>query len=90
LFFLGIKADRTACQWLDPGKFYVVFLEKCQFNESIYCALDFQERLVDDITYELLERTCYLTRIPPLNSISDNCPNVSMTEFCPSKNFLFI
>ncbi len=46
--------------------------------------MDFQERLVDDITSELLEKTCHLTRIPPLNSISNNCPNVSITEFCPS------
>jgi hypothetical protein len=47
--------------------------------------MDFQERLVDDITYELLEKTCYLTRIPPLNSIENTCPNVSMAEFCRSK-----
>ncbi len=86
---LGIKTGRTACQWLDPGKFYVVFLEKCGSNGTTYCSLDFQERLVDDITYELLEKTCHLTRIPPLHSISDNCPNVSMAEFCSSKNFYF-
>ncbi len=85
IIYLGILENRTACQWLDPGKFYVVFLDNCQSNESIYCPMDLQERLVDDITYELLEKTCYLTRIPPLNSIANNCPNVSMTEFCPSK-----
>ncbi len=86
-FFLGIKTGRTACQWLDPGRFYVVFLEKFGLNQNTYCPLDFQERLVDDITYELLEKTCHLTRIPPIHSISNKCPNVSMTEFCPSKNF---
>lgn len=83
--FQGIQTGRIACQWLDPGRFYVVFLEKCGMNTT-YCTLDFQERLVDDITYELLEKTCYLTRIPPLHSISNNCPNVSITEFCPSTN----
>jgi len=82
---LGIKTGRSACQWLDPGKLYVVFLENCGSNMSIYCPLDFQERMVDDMTYELLQKTCRLTRIPPLHSISDKCPNVSMTEFCPSK-----
>jgi len=90
MFILGILEGRTACQWLDPGKFYVVFLDHCASNESIYCPMDFQERLVDDITYELLEKTCYLTRIPPLNSISNNCPNVSMAEFCSSKIFVFL
>ncbi len=87
---LGIKAGRSACQWLDPGKLYVVFLENCGWNMSIYCPLDFQERMVDDMTYELLQKTCRLTRIPPLHSITDKCPNVSMTEFCPSKIFLEI
>ncbi|CAF1360086.1 unnamed protein product [Adineta steineri] len=80
----GIKMNRSACQWLDPGKFYVVFLEKCESNMNVYCPLDFQERIVDDMTYELLEKTCHLTRIPSLHSTSNNCPNVSMTEFCPN------
>ena len=84
-FCLGILENRTACQWLDPGKFYVVFLEKCSMNGSLYCPMDFQERLVDDITVELLEKTCNLMRIPPLNSIENKCPNVSMAEFCSSK-----
>ncbi|CAF3422372.1 unnamed protein product, partial [Rotaria sp. Silwood2] len=53
----GIKEGRIACQRLDPGKFYVVFLEKCATNMNIYCSLDFQERLVDDLTLELLKRT---------------------------------
>jgi hypothetical protein len=52
---------------------------------SAYCPLDFQERVVDNMTYELLEKTCGLTRIPPLHSASNTCPNVSITEFCPSK-----
>lgn len=86
IVFVGIKSGRTACQWLDPGRFYIVFLEKCGLNTTAYCTLDFQERLVDDMTYELLEKTCRLTRLPPLNSITNHCPNVSMTEFCPSRN----
>ena len=72
LFIKGIKTGHTACQWLDPGEIYVVFLEKWGMNINGYCPLDFQERLVDNITYELLEKTCHLTRIPPLHSISDN------------------
>ncbi|CAF1444755.1 unnamed protein product [Rotaria sp. Silwood1] len=79
----GIKQDRIACQRLDPGKFYIVFLEKCQLNKNIYCPVDFQERLVDDLTLELLERTCYLKRISPLNSNLNKCPNVSISKYCP-------
>lgn len=44
--------------------------------------MDFQERLVDDITLELLEKTCHLTSVSPLNAKINHCPNVSMTEFC--------
>ncbi|CAF4662518.1 unnamed protein product, partial [Rotaria sp. Silwood2] len=80
----GIKEGRIACQRLDPGKFYVVFLEKCATNMNIYCSLDFQERLVDDLTLELLKRTCHLKRIPPLNSSSNKCPNVSIAKYCPN------
>ncbi|CAF1365169.1 unnamed protein product [Rotaria sordida] len=80
----GIKTGLIACQYLDPGKFYVVFLEKCTSNMNIYCPLDFQERIVDDLTLELLERTCHLKRISPLNSISNKCPNVSIDKFCPN------
>ncbi|CAF4686048.1 unnamed protein product, partial [Rotaria sp. Silwood2] len=79
-----IKEGRIACQRLDPGKFYVVFLEKCATNMNIYCSLDFQERLVGDLTLELLERTCHLKRIPPLNSSSNKCPNVSIAKYCPN------
>ncbi|CAF4881697.1 unnamed protein product, partial [Rotaria socialis] len=78
----GIKSDRIACQYLDPEKFYVVFLERCGLNMSAYCPIDVQERLADDTTLELLKRTCRLKRDPPLYSSSNNCPNVSMPEFC--------
>lgn len=85
LLLLGIKAGHTACQWLEPGNFYVVFLEKWGMDSNGYRPLDFQERMVDNMTYELLEKTCHLIRLPPLHSTTDNCPNVSMTEACPRK-----
>lgn len=47
--------------------------------------MDFQERLVDDIALELLEKTCHLTRLPPVNAKSSHCPNVSMAEFCSGR-----
>ena len=46
--------------------------------------MDFQERLVDDITMELLEKTCSLTNRLPLKAMTNQCPNVSMAEFCSS------
>lgn len=46
--------------------------------------MDFQERLVDDITMELLEKTCSLTNRSPLKAMTNHCPNVSMAEFCSS------
>jgi hypothetical protein len=82
---LGIQSGRTACQWLDPGSIYVVFLEKCGSKKNLFCPLDFQERMVDDITHELLQKTCHLTSIPPLHATAAHCPNVSMVEFCPSR-----
>ncbi|UJR22303.1 hypothetical protein I4U23_025361 [Adineta vaga] len=81
----GIKEGRNACQWLDPGYSYVVFLEKCQSNMTLYCPFDYQERVVDEMTHELLQRTCHLTGIPPLHSTTNNCPNVSMPESCPNE-----
>jgi len=80
----GIQANRTACQWLDPGRLYIVFLERCG---NVFCPMDYQERIVDEITSELLEKTCQLTYLSPRNSIVNNCPNVSLTEFCSSKIF---
>jgi hypothetical protein len=86
LFIKGVKAGHTACQWLEPGRNYVVFLEKWGMNINGYRPLDFQELVADNITYELLEKTCHLIRIPPLYSTIDRCPqNVSMKEFCPRK-----
>ena len=85
---LGIKAERAACQWLDPGNVYVVFLEKCPTNSTRYCPLDYQERVVDDMTLELLQRTCHLTSVPPLHSTANHCPNVSMTEFCSGSSLV--
>ncbi|CAF1098467.1 unnamed protein product [Rotaria magnacalcarata] len=82
----GIKSDRIACQYLDPGNAYVVFLEKCGLNMNAYCPIDVQERLADDTTLELLEKTCRLKRNPPLDSLSNNCPSVSMPEFCHYNN----
>jgi hypothetical protein len=78
-----------ACQWLDPGHFYIVFLEKWGTNINSYRPLDFQESLMDNITYDLLAKTCHLTRIPPLHSTNNNCPNVSMINYCPRRFILF-
>ncbi len=84
--FLGIKAGRTACQWLDPGHSYVVFLEKWGTNVNGYRTLDFQEHIGNNMTYELLAKTCRLTRILPLHAIGNKCPqNISMVEYCPRK-----
>ena len=85
---LGIKAGRIACQWLDPGNVYIVFLEKCPSNSTLYCPLDYQERVVDEMTLELLQRTCHLTSRAPLHSTANHCPNVSMAEFCSSRLFV--
>jgi len=80
----GIRMGHTACQWLDPGKFYVVFIEKWGLTDTDYRPLDYQELIVDDMTYELLAKTCHLSHIAPLHGSSTNkCPNVSLTEFCP-------
>ncbi|UJR26806.1 hypothetical protein I4U23_008119 [Adineta vaga] len=79
----GIKSGHTACQWLDRGYLYVVFLEKWGIHANGYRPLDFQERLVDDITNELLAKTCGLTKTPPLYSATDRCPEVSNRTFCP-------
>ncbi|CAF0769901.1 unnamed protein product [Adineta ricciae] len=85
----GIKAERMACQWLDPGNVYIVFLEKCPSNSTLYCPLDYQERVVDDMMLELLQRTCHLTSRPPLHSTANHCPNVSMAEFCSDEEGQF-
>jgi len=79
----GIKSGHTACQWLDPGHLYVVFLEQWRTNMNGYRPLDFQEQLVDNMTYELLAKTCHLTHISPLHSTTNKCPNVSMIQYCP-------
>jgi len=79
----GIKTGHTACQWLDPGKSYVVFLEKWGMANNAYRPIDFQELVADDMTFELLQKTCHLARRAPLNTSSYKCPNVSMIEFCP-------
>ncbi|CAF2432696.1 unnamed protein product [Rotaria sp. Silwood2] len=79
----GIKMGHTACQWLEPGEHFIVFLEKWGTNINSYRPLDFQEVIVDNMTYELLEKTCHLTRIAPLYSTINNCPNVSISEYCP-------
>lgn len=83
-FSSGIKAGHTACQWLEPGQLYIVFLEKWGVNADGYRPLDFQERLVDPMTYELLEKTCHLKRQAPLHSTKNQCPNVSRADACPS------
>ena len=85
LFFQGIKAVHAACQWLELGQLYIVFLEKWGTNTNGYRPLDFQEHIVNNMTYELLEQTCHLKSIPPLNSFRNDCPNVSITKFCPCK-----
>ena len=74
-----------ACHSLEPGAFYIVFLEKWGMASNGYRPLDYQERLVENMTYELLEKTCHLMRLPPLHASRDNCPNVSMNEYCPRK-----
>jgi len=79
----GIKAGHLACQSLEPGYFYVVFLEKWGTNINSYRPIDFQERIVNNMTYELLEKTCHLTHIRPLHSTTNNCPIVSLTKYCP-------
>ncbi|CAF0885993.1 unnamed protein product [Adineta steineri] len=79
----GIKAGHMACQWLDPGQYYVVFLEKWGTNPNEYRPLDFQEHIGDNTTYELLTKTCHLTKNLPLHSTTNNCPNVSFSGFCP-------
>ena len=81
--FIGIKSGHTACQWLDPGYLYVVFLEKWGVHANGYRPLDFQERLVDDVTTDELQKTCGLKRIPPLYSATDRCPQVSNSTYCP-------
>lgn len=40
---------------------------------------------MDEMAYDLLEKTCHLMRIPPINSKSNQCPNVSIHEYCPRK-----
>ena len=52
---------------------------------NTYCALDFPERVVDEMTYDLLEKTCHLSPVLPRSSTSDQCPNVSLAEYCPRK-----
>jgi hypothetical protein len=89
MFVEGVKSGHIACQWLDPGHLYVVFLEKWGTNVNSYRPVDFQERLVDNMTYELLAKTCHLTHISPLHSTTNNCPNVSMTQYCPRKFIQF-
>ncbi|CAF0733338.1 unnamed protein product [Adineta ricciae] len=79
----GIKSGHTACQWLDPGYLYVVFLEKWGVHANGYRPLDFQERLVDDVTTDELQKTCGLMKIPPLYSATDRCPQVSNSTYCP-------
>jgi hypothetical protein len=58
-------------------------------NANGYRPLDFQERFLDNLTYELLAKTCHLTRTPPLHSITNNCPNVSWHKYCPRKFIRF-
>lgn len=79
----GIKAGHMACHSLEPGAFYIVFLEKWGMSSNGYRPLDYHERLVDNMTYELLEKTCHLMRLSPLHASRDNCPNVSLNEYCP-------
>lgn len=90
---VGIKSGHMACQWLDPGFVYVVFLETWGNEKNTYRPVDFQELVVDDNTKELLAKTCRLTRRQALNSLHDNCPNVSASGYCPCKfvkiRFLF-
>jgi len=77
----GIKMNSTACQYLQAGQEYVVFLEKWK---DAYRPTDFQELTVsDNITVDLLQKTCQLARLPPIgqNSIG-NCPNVSVPPYC--------
>lgn len=81
----GIKSGHTACQWLDPGHFYVIFLEKWGTTVNSYRPLDFPELLMDNKTEDLLAKTCHLSRIPPLHSSINHCPNVSMLKHCPRK-----
>jgi hypothetical protein len=78
-----------ACQWLDTGHLYTVFLERWGMNMNSYRPVDFQESLMDNVTYDLLAKTCHLKRIQPLNSMNNNCPNVSMMKYCP-RRFSFV
>ncbi|CAF4440054.1 unnamed protein product, partial [Rotaria magnacalcarata] len=79
----GIKVDHTACQSLEQGSYYIVFLEKWGTNTNSYRPVDFHEVMFDNMTNELLEKTCHLTRISPLNSTINVCPNVATHEYCP-------
>lgn len=82
----GIKLGHMSCQWLDPGHFYIVFLETWGINKNTYRPVDFQELVLNDNTKELLAKTCRLKRLRPLNSLNDNCPNVSAPGYCPHDN----
>lgn len=81
--FQGIKSGHTACQWLDPGHIYVIFLEKWGTNVNTYRPIDFPELFMDNKTEDLLAKTCHLSRMQPLHSSINHCPNVSMIKYCP-------
>jgi len=86
----GIKMGRSACQYLEAGTEYVVFLEKWKDG---YRPTDFQELTVaDNMTIDLLQKTCQLTRMPPTgqDSVGVKCPAVSMRSFCPDDERLDI
>ena len=76
----------AACQRLEPGQLSIVFLEKWGTNSNGSRPVDFSERPVDPLTYELLEKTCHLKRQAPLRSTRNSCPKVSRADACPRKN----
>ncbi|CAF4479122.1 unnamed protein product, partial [Didymodactylos carnosus] len=74
----GPLLGRKFCQDLDVGRQYLVFIEKF-FH--IFRPSDFQEIEFDNITAQMLEKTCGLAAIPPNgynSTIIDQCPLVSV------------
>lgn len=83
--YQGVKAGRTACQSLEPEQTFLVFLEQWGTTNNSYRPVDFEEIHIDDTTDDLLKKTCHLKGISPLSSTKNNCPNVSLPEYCPRK-----
>ncbi|CAF0852036.1 unnamed protein product [Didymodactylos carnosus] len=77
----GQLRDRTSCQSLQAGKQYIVFLEK---YFEIYRPTDYQELEYDNMTIDLLQKTCGLIQLDPVHHFPNkNCPNVSVNSYCP-------